>query len=151
MLTNGTRRTLTSTLILYILNTGLAHHQMRADLVYHRRLTVVAYLALLTLLSLLVWIVRPLLFLSWLNRIVSLSLGARAEFASALHSLLVELLTDVAVVVLDFGLTVWAGIGSDQEGINLLKVQRIFAFPAIDDAVVPLTAEAVPMRSQWFV
>lgn len=61
LLTNGARRTLTSILVLYILNAGLTHHQMRTNLIDHRGLTVIAYLTLLVLATLLRRAIRLLL------------------------------------------------------------------------------------------
>ena len=122
LFTNGARRTLTSILILNILDTSLTHHQMRAYLIYHSRLTIIAYFTLFILVTLLRGIIRLLLFLFWLYCVVSLTHGVWAKFTITFYSFLVELFTDIAVVIFNFCFTMRACISCCKKRFNLLEI-----------------------------
>lgn len=110
LLTNGARYSFISILILYILSAGMAHHQMRTDLIYHRCLAIVANLTLFILFTLLGGVCRFLLFLFRLYCVVSLALWSWAEFTVAFHSLFIELFANITIVILYFCFAMWTCI-----------------------------------------
>lgn len=112
---------LTPILILYILHTSLAHHQMRTNLIDHHCPPIITYLTILIRLP---WRLTTSLFLLllWFDSIISFPFWCWAKFTLTFYSLFIELFTYITVVILYLCLAVRTCISSYYVGVNLLEI-----------------------------